>query len=287
MPASGSAGAYPRPSGASLADARSGTGSSPVPPDNPELQILADLVGRIQGSIATPDVLRSILITMAHALDASSAVLVLSSGRSRDSLDPVVRIGRFERLEESCIDSVESFLGIAVRSEDFVRSGDLSHDDRAAEVERGLGAGPACARPLKAGSAVVGGVGFARDRGADAFGEDDGVVLERFDRIAAVLLERLGLVAASDRNSPTASERRLMNTLRHEVNNPLAVVMGQAQILRSDPGIDADPHLRQSIEAIYEGGERIRDVLRRLTAAGERRGEVTDFDRLDPSSGGA
>jgi hypothetical protein len=49
-------------------------------------------------------------------------------------------------------------------------------------------------------------------------------------------------------------------------------VMGQAQILRNDPGIDADPHIKQSIEAILEGSERIRDVLRALTAAGESKG---------------
>ena len=79
----------------------------------------------------------------------------------------------------------------------------------------------------------------------------------------------------------------LIKTERHEVNNPLAVVMGQAQILRNEPGVEADPHLRQSIDAIYEGSERIRDVLRTLTTPGEESRRVRDSDRLDPPSGGA
>jgi hypothetical protein len=272
MPTTGSSGAVPRPNGASIADATSGTGSSPVPQDNPELRILADLVARRPGGIPVQDVLRSVLIAMSEALDASSAVLVLTAGECGDELDPVVRSGRFERLGEPCLDSVESFIGLAARTDGLVRSGDLSRDDRAAEAERRIGAGPACGRRLVAGEGVVGAVGFARDRGGEAFTEADEAALEEFDRVFAALASSLGLVRPRDGDPPSPAERRLMNTLRHEVNNPLAVVMGQAQILRNDPGIDADPHLKQSIEAIWEGSERIRDVLRALTAAGESKG---------------
>jgi signal transduction histidine kinase len=272
MPTSGSSGAVPRPNEASIGDASSGTGSSPVPKDSPELQILADLAARRPGGIPVQDVLRSLLTAMSEALDASSSVLVLTARDCGDELDPVVRSGRFERLGEPCLDSVESFLGIAARTGGLVRSGDLSQDERAAEAERRIGAGPACGRRLLAGDGAVGAVGFARDRGGDPFTEADEAVLAGFDRVFAALAGSLGLVRPREDDPPSPAERRLMNTLRHEVNNPLAVVMGQAQILRNDPGIDADPHIKQSIEAILEGSERIRDVLRALTAAGESKG---------------
>ena len=50
--------------------------------------------------------------------------------------------------------------------------------------------------------------------------------------------------------------------LRHELNNALASVMLNAEVLREEGGLDAD--LRERLQAIVEQAERMRRVLRRL-----------------------
>jgi two-component system NtrC family sensor kinase len=58
--------------------------------------------------------------------------------------------------------------------------------------------------------------------------------------------------------------------IRHEVNNPLATLMGYADLLLSQrEGLP--PDLQKKLEAIYRGCVRIRDVIRRLEGLREDR----------------
>ncbi|MDQ3556237.1 MAG: PAS domain-containing protein [Gemmatimonadota bacterium] len=59
--------------------------------------------------------------------------------------------------------------------------------------------------------------------------------------------------------------RDLVRALRHEINNPLAVVIGEAQLLRDEALGSLDPALRHSVLAIVEQSTRINDLVRRLS----------------------
>jgi len=58
--------------------------------------------------------------------------------------------------------------------------------------------------------------------------------------------------------------------IRHEVNNPLATLMGYADLLLHQAE-SLPPDVRQKLEAIHRGCVRIRDVVRRLEALREDR----------------
>jgi len=60
--------------------------------------------------------------------------------------------------------------------------------------------------------------------------------------------------------------RELVRGLRHEINNPLAVVMGQAQLLRKEAAVQESAQLRQSVAALYTEAERMQSLLVRLAA---------------------
>lgn len=52
---------------------------------------------------------------------------------------------------------------------------------------------------------------------------------------------------------------RMIAGTAHELNNPLAIVLGNAQLLRDDPHLDADG--RQQVTAIAAAAERARDIV--------------------------
>ena len=91
--------------------------------------------------------------------------------------------------------------------------------------------------------------------------------------------------ALRDLGEPEAAERgrertggataeRIIHALRHEINNPLAVIMGQAQLLTGDPAVQADPSLQQSVSAIFTESQRIDTLIKRLAAV---EGSVADL----------
>ncbi len=73
-------------------------------------------------------------------------------------------------------------------------------------------------------------------------------------------------LAARERQARSEVTVQLVRALRHEINNPLAVVMGQAQLLQTEPVVKGDPLLRQSVSAIFEESARMEALIRRLAA---------------------
>lgn len=63
--------------------------------------------------------------------------------------------------------------------------------------------------------------------------------------------------------------REIIRALRHEINNPLSVVIGEAQLLRDEALGSLDPALRHSVVAISEESTRINELIRRLSALEE------------------
>jgi PAS domain-containing protein len=56
----------------------------------------------------------------------------------------------------------------------------------------------------------------------------------------------------------------IVRGLRHEINNPLSVVLGQLQLLERDPTVLADPGLRDALRAMARESARIDELVRRL-----------------------
>lgn len=58
--------------------------------------------------------------------------------------------------------------------------------------------------------------------------------------------------------------------LRHEINNPLTGILGNAELLLAHPRDKLAPNLMQRVETIFDLAVRLRDTTRRLSNAWER-----------------
>lgn len=87
--------------------------------------------------------------------------------------------------------------------------------------------------------------------------------------VLGLLERRLRGAPADDKAAESGLGRyALIQALRHEINNPLAIVMGQAQLLRTETKVQRDPSLLSSIESILHESERIATLIMRLDAVG-------------------
>jgi PAS domain-containing protein len=80
------------------------------------------------------------------------------------------------------------------------------------------------------------------------------------------ITERERLASHRDQRARAGAAAEIIRALRHEINNPLAVVIGQLQLLEKDPSVTASPGLRQSLHAIHEESVRMHELVRRLAA---------------------
>jgi PAS domain-containing protein len=71
--------------------------------------------------------------------------------------------------------------------------------------------------------------------------------------------------------------RRVVRALRHEINNPLAVILGQVQLLGREGVVRGDPVLLHSLETIHAEGQRLLELTRRL-AAMEQSGRIPEVN---------
>jgi len=74
-----------------------------------------------------------------------------------------------------------------------------------------------------------------------------------------------------------AAARQVIRALRHEINNPLAVILGQVQLLGREGVVKEDPVLQHSLDTIQVEGQRILELTRRL-AAMEQSGRIPEID---------
>ncbi|HEX8691248.1 MAG TPA: histidine kinase dimerization/phospho-acceptor domain-containing protein [Longimicrobium sp.] len=66
--------------------------------------------------------------------------------------------------------------------------------------------------------------------------------------------------------APPAALPAFIRAVRHELNNPLAVVTGEAQLLRREWLVQAEPTLERQVAAIYDAAQRLGDLAARLAA---------------------
>jgi two-component system sensor histidine kinase HydH len=84
-------------------------------------------------------------------------------------------------------------------------------------------------------------------------------------------LSRAAVAVALQRSRERAEHLRhiaeVALTLAHEINNPLAILMGELQIQLETP--DGDPDMRRRLEIALESAHRIADVVRQIAALHE------------------
>jgi signal transduction histidine kinase len=100
------------------------------------------------------------------------------------------------------------------------------------------------------------------------------------NRVVGVIQEIAFRPEPAEAESQMDGAKQIIRALRHEINNPLAVVMGQAQLLQREKSVSADPALHQSVSAIFEETRRMQDSLKRLAHL-----ESSARDLLDHLSG--
>lgn len=168
--------------------------------------------------------------------------------------------------------------------EHIIRTGEpLLLNDRVAEQTRALGAeliGRPCRSwlgvPMLAAGEVIGVIGLKDYEHPNRFDRDDIQVLGVIAGQAAAAIRNSGLIAAAQRAYRELSETqaRLLETERvrgvteavgsmnHEVNNPLAAITGNAQLLLRHP--DLAPAFRSKIDSILEAARRIHYVTTKM-----------------------
>jgi PAS domain-containing protein len=80
------------------------------------------------------------------------------------------------------------------------------------------------------------------------------------------ITERERLASHRDQKARAGAAAEIVRALRHEINNPLAVVIGQLQLLEKDPTVTASPGLQQALHAIREESVRMHELVPRLAA---------------------
>lgn len=144
---------------------------------------------------------------------------------------------------------------------------DLAHRDELVDLLARHGWGELVVVPIGAGDEVLGMLGIARAVGSAAWTDDESsAALDvGHDLGRAVLNAR-----ASQREREAAEELRrlddyragLMATLAHELKNPIGVVAGHAEMLASQPDVQAlSAETRVSLDAISRGADRLATLV--------------------------
>lgn len=132
-------------------------------------------------------------------------------------------------------------------------------------------------------------------KGQGGFGREEQDLLEGVARQLAVALANARLYEESRktleelrqvqeklvRSGRLAAVGELLSGLAHELNNPLGIILGNAQLALETP--DLDPEVRRSLEAISEAGERIArlvHILGDLELLREERFEAVEVPSL-------
>lgn len=242
---------------------------------------------------------------------ASAAVCLLEE----DALRVRTGTGLLADWEGEWLPLEGSFEGAAVLSRAPQVTPDLASDPRAYLArERGVTVGPALALPLTAGDLAVGAVLLARAPGAPPFAPEEVERLRPAERMIAAAVEnsraferarrsrerllawrgeteararlagcehagRAGDSPGEEAAEAVTSVKQVLRAVRHEVNNPLAVILGEIQLLsRADPLSQGDG-LRGIVETIRKEAHRLQTFTRRLAALESMPGDPTVDER--------
>jgi signal transduction histidine kinase len=226
------------------------------------------------------------IVQQASALASADAALALVE--PNELLQVRCGLGALAWLEGEFLPGRASFVGEAVQARaprDAVR---LSSHPDAYPLEQELGAGPALAVPLLLADAAQGALLLLRPAGERPFTQEEAAEIATLADVAAALVagtvaydQRRGSRAAAAQAQKPAPQKvavlppapagltaaELIRALRHEINNPLAVVRAHSQLLERDAAVQEAQPLLSSVQQIAEAARRLGELTARLAAA--------------------
>ncbi len=179
----------------------------------------------------------------------------------------------------------QGIAGYALETGQVVNVADVSQDPRFVRVGKGRRFASMLVAPLKLGERRIGTLSIDSTQ-PHAFSQDDERLLATFAAQAAVALENARLVADLKQSLAELKETQaqliqaeklsaigqLIAGVAHELNNPLAAIMGYAQLLTTE---DVDEGIRRDLGKIYLQAQRAAKIVQNLLtfARAQRSGE--------------
>lgn len=120
-------------------------------------------------------------------------------------------------------------------------------------ILRSLGIKSYICVPLKTQGRVTGTIAFATSESVRTFDREDVKLAEEIAARAATALENSRLYRESQKINNVKDE--FLATLSHELRTPLNVILGHAEILRSELSRNGDPNIQKSIDAILRNSQ--------------------------------
>lgn len=97
---------------------------------------------------------------------------------------------------------------------------------------------------------------------------------------AAAVITGVLRIAGSGRSAEENRIREILRAVRHEVNNPLAILLGELQLLRRARAGGAAPTNSRAVDTIHDSARRIEEVVAHLSVL-----EQAPLEQLDVGSG--
>ncbi len=207
-----------------------------------EISALFDVAARLHLQLELEPVLETITHRLLPCLDADEASIMLLDESGQELRCLAVSGADGNLVRQASVRVGEGIAGRVVESQvaTLIHAEDIAERFPGEEkVWRGIGS--AVCVPLLLPDRVVGVLNVTRLEGRPAFTEDDARLLMPFADHLAITVRRIGEFAALDRRASTFERMHLLKreflcALNHELRNPLASVMGYAELLREETG---------------------------------------------------
>ncbi len=204
-----------------------------------EISALFDAAANLHLQLDLEPVLETVTHRLLPCLEADEASIMLLDETSQELHCLAVSGADGELVRESSVHLGEGIAGrvAALRVATLVHAEDMA-ERFPGEEKAWRGIGSALCLPLLLPDRVVGVLNLTRLEGRPRFTDDDARLLMPFAEHLAITVRRIGEFEALDRRAATferlhALRREFLCALNHEIRNPLASVMGYAELLRA------------------------------------------------------
>ncbi|HUV05052.1 MAG TPA: ATP-binding protein [Armatimonadota bacterium] len=266
---------------------------------NREISRLKELSDQLIGLADLQTALDLILGMAVEVIGADTASIML-----REKGSDRLRIAASHGLPPGVVDSAEVQIGEAIAGL-VAREGKaliLNSDELSGEMAKRAFRGDVILSsvivPIQLDNEIRGVVSIAKRRGSACFTQDDMDALSALANQASLAVQKMELLddlrsqvdvlgatvqelrqarAELLQSEKLASIGQLAGGVAHEINNPLQVVLGRAEILLAD---EADEKNGESLKCIIEHTSRIADTVSNLLSF-SRQSTDTDFQELD------
>jgi signal transduction histidine kinase len=238
--------------------------------------------GELTGALARPAERKRNLCRLAEALGALAGASVALCVPADGLLQYEVGTGELAQLEGDVVPTEGTLEGEAFKAREPRATANLRADPRAyLPAQRGLPGAPAVAVPLPVAKGCGGVALFVKSRRHSEFTTDElssmhvaatlvGGALQSFHEHERVRASRAVVEAwRAAQGRDTGGARGLLRAVRHELNTPVAVILGNLQLCTSDDPAEWKLPAGELWQAIRGGAARLEELSRLLRTLDE------------------